>query len=181
PANLGSDLFAFGINYNDPQHGGAPLFNGNISETEWRTANTDNGLKWYRYGYDALNRITDATSSSINYHLNSVSYDKMGNILTLQRQGHTNAAATFFGTMDDLVYTYDSGNKLARVLDNGNDTFGFVDGADSSNEYSYDANGNMTSDANKGITTIGYNHLNLPDEIVTGSGTISYVDRKSTR
>src|SRR5690606_29100949 len=34
---------------------------------------------------------------------------------------------------------------------------------------------NMTSDANKGITTIGYNHLNLPDEIVTGSGTISYV------
>src|SRR5690606_18075398 len=33
----------------------------------------------------------------------------------------------------------------------------------------------MTSDANKGITVIGYNHLNLPDEIVTGSGTISYV------
>ncbi|MDC6384634.1 polymorphic toxin type 8 domain-containing protein [Muricauda sp. SK9] len=33
----------------------------------------------------------------------------------------------------------------------------------------------MTKDDNKGITSIAYNHLNLPTSIATGSGTISYV------
>ncbi|WP_437398711.1 DUF6443 domain-containing protein [Flagellimonas lutimaris] len=174
PSSLGSDLFAFGINYNTQDHGGATLFNGNIAETEWKTAN-DNTLRWYKYGYDPLNRITSATASSANYHLNSVSYDKNGNIMTLSRKGHTNSGATTFGTMDNLIYTYDSGNKLLKVLDNGNDTYGFKDGVDQTTEYTYDANGNMTSDANKGITGITYNHLNMPTAITTAQGTISYI------
>lgn len=33
-------------------------------------------------------------------------------------------------------------------------------------DYVYDANGNMTSDLNKGITNIDYNHLNLLTEVV---------------
>lgn len=40
--------------------------------------------------------------------------------------------------------------------------FHFVDGADKDVEYAYDANGNMTMDLNKGITSITYNDLNLP-------------------
>ncbi|AWX44804.1 hypothetical protein HME9304_01809 [Flagellimonas maritima] len=177
-ANLGNDLFAFDINYNTADHGGTPLYNGNISETEWKTANVDNGLKWYRYGYDPLNRIINATANSPNYHLNSVGYDKNGNILSLQRQGHTNADATLFGNMDDLVYTYDSGNKLIKVLDNGNDSQGFNDGIDTTTEYTYDANGNMTSDLNKGISSVEYNHLNMPIKItVTGAnaGILDYI------
>jgi len=55
PASLGTDLFAFDINYNTADHGGTKLYNGNIAETEWKTAN-DNTLRWYRYDYDALNR-----------------------------------------------------------------------------------------------------------------------------
>ena len=40
----------------------------------------------------------------------------------------------------------------------------------------YDANGNMTSDDNKSISTITYNHLNLPVSItVTGKGSIEYL------
>lgn len=156
-------------------HSGTALYNGNISETEWRTANTDNALKWYRYGYDPLNRITSATASSANYHLSSVSYDKNGNILTLNRKGHTNSGATTFGIMDDLVYTYDSGNKLTKVLDNGNDDYGFKDLVNQTTEYTYDANGNMLTDANKGITGITYNHLNLPTAVTTAQGTISYI------
>ena len=46
--SLGNDLFAFHINYNTVEHSGTPLYNGNIAETEWRTAN-DNALRWYRY------------------------------------------------------------------------------------------------------------------------------------
>jgi RHS repeat-associated protein len=94
-----------------------------------------------------------------------VAYDKNGNILSLNRKGHLNSAATSFGVMDNLVYTYDSGNKLKKVLDNGNDTYGFKDGANIATEYTYDQNGNMKTDANKGITSILYNHLNLPTEI----------------
>ena len=33
-------------------------------------------------------------------------------------------------------------------------------------EYSYDKQGNLTADYNKGITSITYNHLNLPEHIV---------------
>ncbi|MEI9942921.1 MAG: RHS repeat-associated core domain-containing protein [Chitinophagaceae bacterium] len=42
-------------------------------------------------------------------------------------------------------------------------------------DYMYDANGNMTSDVNKSISSITYNYLNLPSVItVTGKGTITY-------
>ncbi|UII76992.1 DUF6443 domain-containing protein [Flagellimonas sp. HMM57] len=185
-ASLGNDLFAFGINYNTVDHGGTPLFNGNISETKWRTANTDDSsLKHYRYSYDALNRITGAIDNTGRYNLADVTYDKMGNLETLKRLGWTSASPslannTGFGTMDDLVYTYDSGNKLTNVADNNaSDTYGFVDANGSGTEYTYDVNGNMTSDANKGITSITYNHLNLPMSIsINGNGnngTISYI------
>ncbi|UOY06612.1 hypothetical protein L0P88_22150 [Muricauda sp. SCSIO 64092] len=77
---------------------------------------------------------------------------------------------TGFGTMDDLVYTYGSGNKPTKVLDNGNKTYGFKDGNTDGHDYWYDANGNMVRDLNKGIGTasvdgIGYNHLDLPTEV----------------
>lgn len=51
--------------------------------------------------------------------------------------------------MDNLVYTYDRGNKLQKVLDNGNDNYGFKDGANTTTEYAYNKNGDMISDANK--------------------------------
>ena len=121
--------------------------------------------KCFTYTYDPLNRITSATDNTGNYNLTSVAYDKNGNITALNRKGHTNVGATSFGVMDNLVYTYDSGNKLKKVLDNGNDTYGFKDGANLTTEYVYDTNGNMISDANKDITSILYNHLDLPTEI----------------
>ena len=179
PSNLGDDLFAFGINYNNPTHGGTALFNGNISETEWKTANTDSSQKHYVYGYDPLNRIISAVDNTGNYNLNSVTYDKNGNILSLQRNGHTDVNVTSFGLMDDLTYTY-TGNQLKAVDDGiaSSATQGFVDGAELATEYTYDANGNMTRDDNKGITAVEYNHINLPTKVtVTGSnaGTIDYV------
>lgn len=38
-------------------------------------------------------------------------------------------------------------------------------------EYTYDANGNLTKDANKGILSITYNYLNLPVSITKSGGT----------
>ncbi len=161
-------LFNFKLDYNTGS--GVHLYNGNISATSWRTANTDSGLKSYVYSYDALNRITaaDYSSNSVNtgrYDLSGVTYDKMGNILTLNRKGHTNVGATSFGDMDLLNYTYDSGNQLQSVTDSSTNDFGFKDGNMSGNDYSYDINGNLTSDKNKGVTSVLYNHLNMPTEI----------------
>lgn len=191
-ADAGTDkLFKFGIGYNDPQHGGAPLYNGNISETLWRTANIDDSsLKYYAYGYDPLNRITAATDNTGKYNVSGITYDKNGNIQTLKREGWTVASPslennTGFGTMDDLTYTYQpNGNKLSKVVDGAAiDQFGFRDDAenmtpDNGIDFYYDQNGNMTSDLNKGITDIDYNHLNLPTNVtVTGSnaGTVTYI------
>jgi len=132
-------------------------------------------LKSYTYTYDTLNRITSATDNTGNYNLSNVTYDKNGNILTLNRQGHTNSGATSFGAMDLLDYDYDSGNQLVKVTDTGNSTYGFKDGANQTTEYTYDGNGNMLSDANKGITSISYNHLNLPVQVSFASGNIQYM------
>ncbi|WP_074408135.1 DUF6443 domain-containing protein [Aquimarina megaterium] len=173
---LGNKLFAFKINYNTPQHGATALFNGNISETTWKTAN-DNVERHYKYSYDALNRITEGISSDGNYNLSGVTYDKTGNILSLNRKGNLNEAANSFGDMDILTYTYDSGNKLLKVADTGNTTFGFKDGSNTGNDYAYDSNGNMTVDNNKNISGIVYNHLNLPTRINVNGGAeyINYI------
>jgi RHS repeat-associated protein len=83
--------------------------------------------------------------------------------------------------IDDLKYDYkDNGhsNILLKVSDgpNGNPAVGFIDGFNTNNDYEYDTFGNMLSDQNKGITSIEYNHLNLPRRInfATG-GNIIYI------
>ena len=174
PASLGTKLFAFKINYNTVNHSGTKLYNGNISETEWRTNNSDdNSLKWYRYNYDALNRIISATDNLNRYSINTVKYDKNGNLTRLKRMGHRVAqpnrlTSSHFGIMDYLDYNYyPNSNKLQSVqeLSGGHSTYGFKNGSTASTEYVYDTNGNLTSDANKGITSVLYNHLNMPTEI----------------
>jgi len=169
------DLFAFGINYNE---GANPQYNGNISGVEWLTA-SDNVQRSYGYTYDPFNRITSATASNANYSLSLVEYDKMGNITRLTRNGHRDVGATTFGLMDDLTYQY-SGNQLTSIDDApaASAVTGFIDGAETTDEYGFDANGNMVRDDNKDITLVEYNHLNMPTGItVTGSnaGTLDYV------
>nr|WP_299381216.1 DUF6443 domain-containing protein [Allomuricauda sp.] len=172
-------LFNFHIAYNG---GNTPLYNGNIARTQWRTDNDDSNLKQYDYGYDALNRITDAVSNvgTDRYGLSGITYDKNGNIQTLLRNGHVVESpnpntSSHFGAMDNLSYSY-NGNQLTNVADNNaSDTYGFVDVNGGGTEYTYDANGNMITDANKNITAISYNYLNLPTSIVINGQTISYI------
>jgi RHS repeat-associated protein len=179
---IGSDLFAFQVNYNDIVDVTKKLYNGNISQTLWKTNNTDSSTKNYIYTYDSLNRLTDATDN-LNIFNESLSYDKNGNIITLNRKGEivstpSISRPTDYGTMDNLTYSYD-GNKLQIVSDAANKTTGFKDDQsgiipDTSIDYTYDANGNMKTDTNKAVTAITYNHLNLPTQVTLGAGTIQY-------
>ncbi|CAL2091059.1 conserved exported protein of unknown function [Tenacibaculum sp. 190524A02b] len=177
-----NDLFNFSLQYNDVTDQSKRLYNGNIAQTNWLTAN-DNKLRSYQYGYDALNRITSgtyvATGENGRYNLSGVTYDKNGNILTLQRNYRDGSGSSQL--MDNLSYSYDNGNKLQKVTDNAHSSHkanGFKDGTNSGNDYTYDVNGNMISDLNKKIGAIRYNHLNLPREIDIydeGGSVIEYV------
>ncbi|TGD57853.1 RHS repeat domain-containing protein, partial [Flavobacterium humi] len=177
------DLFAFKVNYqdNDTQSYGVysvpPLYNGNISETFWRTS-SDNVQRKYGYNYDNLNRLTGATyqkpgaaTPTTNSYNETLAYDKNGNITALTRTGEYDDA-DYSLEVDNLAYTYhaDNKNQLMKVFDSTNNTNGFKDDStgtsDPADDYTYDANGNMTADTNKGITQIVYNHMNLPIKIV---------------
>ncbi len=165
-----NDLFNFTLMYNDIADTTKKLYNGNISQTSWNTLsdNPSGNLisSEYIYTYDALNRITSAIDDTGNYSLNDVTYDKMGNIQSLSRNGWQNNGT--FMNKDVLIYNYHNNevsNKLQKVSDSGNTTYGFKDGANLAIEYAYDVNANLISDTNKGITSILYNHLNLPTEI----------------
>ncbi|MEP0114003.1 MAG: hypothetical protein ABJE72_07655, partial [Reichenbachiella sp.] len=155
-----SDYFNMQLKYDD-----AGQYNGNIGATNWKNP-FEAAVNSYNYSYDPVNRIKSADYSSTvgaaDFDVNNISYDANGNILTLQRTGvHDDQVAQLF---DDLDYDY-VGNQLTKVTDaSGKDT-GFKDGVNTSEEYVYDANGNMISDANKGIEKIEYNHLNLPVKV----------------
>ena len=181
------DLFAFQLNYNDITDVSKKLFNGNISQAIWASSNDDLMIRNYVYTYDALNRLKSATDNAGRFNEDNIQYDKNGNILKLKRQGSVVSSpniniSTDYGLMDDLTYTYDAGNKLMKVSDAAPvDQFGFKDDAvnataDTADDYTYDGNGNMLTDANKGITTnITYNHLGLPTKIVFPTGNIVYL------
>ena len=82
--------------------------------------------------------------------------------------------------MDNLNYYY-NGNQLHSITDTSAYTTGFNDGNSSDNiydngndDYKYDANGNIILDKNSGITSILYNHLNLPTTVYFNGSTINY-------
>ncbi|WP_264554475.1 DUF6443 domain-containing protein [Flavobacterium sp. N1861] len=180
--NIGTDLFAFKISYENPTDVTKALFNGNIAETYWKTS-SDDKLRKYEYTYDGLNRLLDANYSKVgvvtalNDYKETLTYDKNGNIKTLNRFGTVNDPG-YSPNIDNLVYTYDTNikNQLVKVDDSSNSPQGFKDGTNTDNDFFYDANGNMTKDNNKGIGSITYNHLNLPAIIDFGSkGKIEYI------
>ncbi len=94
--------------------------------------------------------------------------------------------------IDSLAYSYgNSGvsNQLAGVTDAANNAtsllgdFHYNPATKQSTDYTYDGNGNLHSDNNKGIDSIGYNYLSLPQYIhLKGKGTIAYTyDTKGTK
>ena len=163
---------------------GTACYTGNISSMTWKAGN-ESTIRGYKFTYDGLSRLMNATygeTAGINTNTNRFSenvtgYDKNGNIKTLQRYGQT--AASSYGLIDNLTFTL-GGNQLSRVDDAAaasayNGGFEFKDGVKQANEYTYDSNGNLTKDLNKGISTITYNVLNLPNMVTFSDGsTIAY-------
>jgi len=164
------DLFSMNFDYD---------YGGNIHHLEWKVASYDY-RSIYDYNYDNLDRLSNANYKEYlesstplfpiyqrqnDFSVNNINYDIMGNITHLERRGTVAVLGTSLtnGLMDNLNYIYDN-NQLKVVGDLSNQSAGFNDGANSSREYYYDANGNLTRDDNKHIV-VSYNHLNLPNQI----------------
>ena len=190
-------------------------YTGNITGLLWKSDGDDIRRK-YDFTYDATSRLMQAefmqqngddhqwNNSKVNYNVKmgdgtldpTKAYDANGNIIRMQQWGLKVTGST---PIDDLRYQYYKGevsNKLMAVSDNAVGGLGdFTDNNTSGNDYGYDANGNMVTDANKRINITGvmpdatmstggaitYNHMNLPVEIKVkdgnsnDKGTVSYV------
>lgn len=114
-------------------NGTTPQYNGNISNQVF----TNSGSNTFTYAYDLLNRLTSGAATGMS---EALSYDNMGNIVTLNRDG---AGVS--------TYTY-NGNRLSSISGSSVST---------ATNYAYDSNGNATTDGRNEVT-LTYNHLNLP-------------------
>ncbi|WP_185269574.1 DUF6443 domain-containing protein [Chryseobacterium bernardetii] len=173
--NVGSKLFSYKIKYNtvegaeipNNEYPGLkvkPKFNGSISEIDWKVAG-ENILKRYGYSYDGTERLRAGFyQNEMNPYLKEygeiVDYDKNGNISALKRTANSSSGTAI--AIDDLAYIYD-GNRLSTVTDYSQNYAGYP--SVSGIPIDYDSNGNMTSQKDKGILQIKYNHFNLPSSI----------------
>jgi RHS repeat-associated protein len=167
---LTNSLFSFKLSY---EEGASGYFDGNIRNQYWKSS-IDGVQRAYEYSYDKASRIISgaygSTKAGENYALNGVTYDLNGNITTLSRNGYK--SNNTFGLVDNLGYAYQTNsNKIQSVSDNSGEIASFTD-ATGATDYTYNLDGSLASDANKGITLIEYNYLKLPKRIVKGSTVI---------
>ncbi|MBR5715521.1 MAG: hypothetical protein IKX59_02980, partial [Bacteroidales bacterium] len=106
-------------------------------------------------------------------------YDKNSNVSDVARYGMNNLRG--YGVIDSLEITR-SGNQLVAIEDHAekNLTYtgasDFVDGTNIPQEYTYDGNGRLTMDTNRGIGSITYDQCNNPQAIAfSGTNGIDYV------
>ena len=166
--NLTNTLFSYKLAYEDGTNGG--YFDGNIRNQYWKSS-IDGVQRAFQYDYDGASRLTGATYGSTkadeNYALNSVSYDDNGNIKTLSRNGLKSNNS--FGLIDNLNYTYNANsNKILKVDDGSNETSSFKDVT--GDDYDYWLDGSLKKDNNKGIDSVRYNYLKLPERIRFNTG-----------
>jgi RHS repeat-associated protein len=172
-------LFGESITYSETSPLGAtPQYNGNISGVTWRNKIEQSGVpgvttggQGYAFNYDNVDRLMQSsyyTQTGNTFTLNTTgaltekinAYDEMGNIDTLQRRDKNG------NLLNSLTYNYPSmSNQLQSITDGGAQNI--------SGTFTYDGNGNMTSDSRKGIT-ITYNNLNLPDTVKQGSSKLVF-------
>ncbi len=159
-----------------------PLYNGNISAMGVNISKLS-GAMVYNYGYDQLNRLIgmDAFKSSNDAwstltattdYKESIKYDPNGNIMTYLRNGQASVNVL----MDNLTYTYASNTNQLTSINDAVASANYTTDIDKQNagNYSYDAIGNLTGDAQAGITSIGWNVYGKIQSITKSSSTITY-------
>ena len=162
-----SAAFKMRLRYEQPECGATACYNGNISEWEW--AHGTKPALMYSFAYDGFGRLASANQQqasgngwaglAANYVEKGITYDRNGNIRTLQRTAAGNP-------VDDLIYGY-RGNQLVSLSEQVRTSQAgdvYLPGNTASGMYEYDLNGNLTKDSRKGLE-YKYNRLNLLEEV----------------
>ena len=165
-----------------------PTYNGNIAGNIWKSAG-DGVDRKYDFTYDNVNRLAGAayldnisgwSNGKMDYSVSNLSYDANGNMLSMNQNGFKVGYPT--QAIDLLGYSYQpNSNKLSQVTDAANDTASVLGdfhykGTKGAYDYTYDGDGNLTTDKNKGLDTYVYNYLNLLQSVhMLGKGNIGYV------
>ncbi len=154
----GDTLFAADLRYNSGlvHPGSVPLYAGNISEWQWQ--NADGRTHTYSFSYDASGRLTGSAlfsdgNADGSFTEGGIIYDRNGNIIGLTRTNGEDEFAKGFAYQ---------GNMLKSLC--GKD--------ETSGEYLYDGNGNMTHDGNNGLD-LEYNRMNLIQKVTRNGAAIA--------
>ncbi|MES2812044.1 MAG: DUF6443 domain-containing protein, partial [Bacteroidota bacterium] len=155
--------------------GNSDLFNGNIKEMITSLITENQSLlstQFNNYSYDQLNRIKEMKSISIGYdkfsnpiipvgsnpfngYKSNYTYDRNGNLESLNRWGYNAKGALVANQMDKLSYAYQLDGLTGRKIDNRllavNDADvvppgAFVNDIEGLNKYVYDNIGQLTKD-----------------------------------
>jgi RHS repeat-associated protein len=162
---------------------GNQYYNGNISFMSTAILGLTNPYIGTKYSYDRLYRLTGMTAfdnlilannkwdsnGALSDYATTYQYDANGNITHLTRNGISSVQTA----MDDLQYIYSSGtNKLTQVTDNATDNGGYDDikQGQASNNYTYDATGQLTANLQENITNITWTPYHKVKAITKTSG-----------
>ena len=152
-------------------------YNGSISGVEWRNGSSTASLYLPKYdGFDRLRGVEEYRQTASGWEKNSegyeergITYDRNGNIRSLQRTAGGKV-------VDDLEYTY-SGNFLSGLSEKERAEVAgdvYAPGAAEAGTYAYDLNGNLVKDSRRRLE-YGYNSLNLLEEVsMDGQPAVKY-------
>lgn len=156
-----------------------PYYNGNISGVVMRypSENPVDGpfFRGYRYTYDRFNRLTNSEygegyflQKNLNRFNEQLSYDANSNITSLVRNGFKQDNT--YGEIDHLTYGYE-GNQVSSVTETADPVLysGTMD-YKQSGSYSFNENGSLTEDSERGITNIEYDTWGNPMFILFSNG-----------
>ncbi len=163
---------------------GTPLYNGSISAMTWKIGKGENRLRGYRYSYNELGWLTEAAygensnlqSNTHRYTERVLEYNANGAMKRFQRHGLKDDG--IYGKIDNLHISLD-GNRISSVTDDAAPVTRYAN-ADFNEtdlpgkQFTYDSEGALTSDLNRGVTSISYDDLGNPVAI-------DFVDGAKTR
>ena len=189
----GGHFFGMELSYNTGYT--KTYLNGNIAGMKWRNSGKADELRSYGYDYDDFSRLKSGDfvyKTTINptwnnilkdYTENNITYDENGNIQSMKNMGLNVAGQKII--LDDLNYNYQvNSNKLLSVTESSNsqsknpivyDKLGDFRDVAGANDYSYDNNGNVISDANKSLNFTYDFNINKPTSITKNGDQVSYI------
>lgn len=178
--SISAKSFGAELHYTDGD--GVPCYNGNISSMLWTNSNYG-ATRGYKYSYDGQNRLVAAvygegpglTDKANRYNEEVLAYTRNGAIERLQRRGRKQNQ--IYGKIDNLNIELD-GNRVIRVEDDAlpvsyAGALDFTDDPGTGVEYTYNGDGALTGDKNRGISLIEYDLCGYPRRIQYADGSVT--------